>query len=265
MDKKKDYAKRIHILILVVGILLIIAGIISQLFTLSSLFSNILTTIGGVFSGLSSSWLIEEFYKKKDERYDANELYKKSLEIFEKSIECPDIFPQEADIKVFRNQNMHLYYLTRNESGKLFWNYTTLNFTQASLGKLRRLTSTAIIRNYKKNKDIEYEVEMFRKFPSDRIILISRKKGTRDPIYIAVFEPYSNTSKETICGFALHDDWTNEWRLSPAVLSFSSKFPKQKAGPLSNENAKWMQNLWNEMYKNKDIKSVFDEYVDINQ
>lgn len=252
---KVDFTKRIHVLLLALGLALIVLGLVPQ----TNEYSILLTSVGGIFFGHSFSWLTEEYYKKKDERKGALELFKKSILLFQATQKSKFRFSKEKEIKLFRKNPLQFYCSTKSEDGKLFWNYTEIAFTEHK--KLGRLITTTVFKNLKRDQTLSYDVELFREHVNDKIVIAYRPCKSKEPLEVAVFE--SCISQNTLCiyGFLYHVDWSDKTRLSPAILYLKPLPKKRQPGPVSHEEAQELQRLWNDSFKNDPQKAIFEEYL----
>lgn len=223
--------------------------------------SSIISSVGGVFLGLSLSWLIEEKYKKNDERENAIELYEKSLALlnqtvsaFDKTIKRTEIYPNEVEIKKFRRTPLYLYHSTKSEQGDMFWHVTVLDFRSA--GILKRMTTTTTFVNFDRTKEYTYKAELFRPYPNDCVTLALRPDKTQEALCIGVYDACKEYTQHSF-GYLYHDDWRDSMRLSPSILSFVPILDSQEIGPLDKNMSDKLNIMWHNNLKTTG-KKIFE-------
>ncbi|QQR86049.1 MAG: hypothetical protein IPJ76_15790 [Flavobacteriales bacterium] len=206
----------------------------------------ILTTIGGALLGSSAGWMIEEYYRKGDERTDALSLFNKTYDLLQRHVRVNSLFPHESAVQDLRTVPLHFYYSTFTENGEPFWNYVVLDFTQVVV--LGRLLTRIKILDYQ-SEPHDYDVELYRLQQNDPILILWRPSNSAQAAEVTLLASGFVSYQKWCCGLIDHEDWGRQRRLSRAILSKEKLISNISPGPLSEEDGNKLQNRWEFRYQ----------------
>lgn len=232
--------RRIHWLLLAMGTTLIVAGIYWGIKGQGD-FHLILTTIGGALLGSSAGWMIEEYYRKGDERTDAFSLYQKTFDFMRNHLRVNDLVPPESDLVLFRRSPLYFYYTTFTEDGEPFWNYLVFDFTKVVV--LGRLIVQVEILDLDRTP-YPYDVELYRLKQNDPILIYWRPSNSTQSAEVALLDPLFAPYQKVSCGLLDHEDWGRVRRLSKAILSTTQLLRNAQPGPVDKDMANKLEAQW---------------------